>query len=287
MTQDIVNALMIGSIYTLVAIGLTLIYGILDIVNFAHGELYMLGGLSTYFFVNFIGVPWVISIPLTMLVLALVGFILYKFMFSYVKDKHHMVAIVSTLGLSIALINLVNILWGSDPKAIPSPYEEQIIRIWGASFTVQSLLVIIVSISMITILFSYIKWSKMGKAMRAIAQDSLAASAQGIDIKKVASIAVSIGAALAGAAGSLIGPIFLVYPTMGLLPCLKAFVIVIVGGMGNIHGAVFGGFLLGFIEVFVTRYFSSLYRDPIAFVILIMVLILKPSGFFGTTERKA
>ncbi len=287
MEQSIINALTLGSVYTLVALGLTLIFGILDIANFAHGELYMLGGYFAFVLISLLNVPYLLAIPLAMVGLAAVGAVLDRFMFRPIRDAAPIVSIIATLGLSIGLQQLAVILWKADPREVPSPFSSTIVQLPGASLTLQGLLVILCSAALIAVLYLFIKKSRLGKAMRATAQDKLAASALGIDTNHVMMATVSIGSAIAAAAGCLIGPIFLVYPTMGVLPCLKAFVVVIIGGMGNVPGAIFGGYLLAFLETFVTGYVSSLYRDPIAFVVLILVLIVRPAGLFGTLERKA
>jgi len=216
-----------------------------------------------------------------MVVVAIMGIVIERFAFRPLRGSSPVNVMVGSLGLSILIQNSALLLWGADPQRIDTPYLDMRINIWGLLITGQRLLVIVVAIIMIVILTLFIKKTRLGKAMRACAQDIEAAGWVGVDINRIAISTFIIGSALAAAAGALIGPIFLIWPTMGLAPVLKSFVVVILGGMGNVPGASLGGYLIGITESIAIGFISPAYKDAIAFGILIMVLIIKPSGIFG------
>jgi branched-chain amino acid transport system permease protein len=286
MLQAIINGLTIGSVYVLLALGLFLIYGVLDIINFAHGELYMIGGyvafcIITLFSTNF---NYLFVVMITIFVCLFIGMILEKGIFRSLRGTSFTNSIVITMGLSIFLSNVALLVFGADPREIKTTYSDLTITFSGLSFSFQRLLIFIVVLFLVAALYLILYKTTLGKIIRATTQDREAASLMGININQVTGITVSIGTALAGAAGVLIGPMFLVYPTMGLLPCLKAFVVVIMGGVGSIRGIIFAGFGLGIIESVVTIYLSSLYKDAIAFIILLIILLVRPSGLVGRAE---
>ena len=279
--QQLLNGVVLGSIYTLIALGLTMIFGILDITNFAHGESFMLGAFMSFFCFKVFGLSFFPSMIISMVIVAILGIIFERFAFRPLRGSSPVNVMVGSLGLSILVQNSALLLWGADPQRIDTPYLDMTINIWGLQITGQRLLVIVVAIIMIVILTLFIKKTRLGKAMRACAQDIEAAGWVGVDINRIAISTFIIGSALAAAAGALIGPIFLIWPTMGLAPVLKSFVVVILGGMGNVPGAILGGYLIGITESIAVGFISPAYKDAIAFVILITVLIIKPSGIFG------
>lgn len=280
--QQLGNGLILGSTYTLIALGLTMIYGILGIVNFAHGEIYMLGAFVGLFLSSLLHLPFLGTLALTILVMALFGVAVELVVFRPLRfAPTETNIIIGTLGLSIFLLNAAIVVWGPDPVRFATEYTDVQMTILGVSMTAQRLLVLIVSIVMILSLRVFIKRTKMGKAMRACSQDLEAASLMGIEINQVAIVTSGIAAALAGTAGTLVGPVFLVYPQMSLLAATKAFCVVILGGMGNVEGAIIGGFTLGIAETLAAGFFSSYWKEVVAFIVLIMVLIIKPEGMFG------
>ena len=218
---------------------------------------------------------------ISMVTVAIIGIIFERFAFRPLRGASPVNVMVGSLGLSILVQNSALLLWGADPQRMDTPYLDMRIDLWGLQITGQRLLVIIVALVMIVILTFFIKKTKLGKAMRACAQDIEAATWVGVDINRIAMTTFIIGSALAAAAGALIGPIFLIWPTMGLVPVLKSFVVVILGGLGNVPGAILGGYLIGITESIAVGFVSSGYKDAIAFIILIIVLIVKPSGIFG------
>jgi len=279
--QQLLNGIVLGSIYTLIALGLTMIFGILDITNFAHGEFFMLGAFFTLLSSKFLGLSFFPSMFVSMAAVAILGVIFERAAFRPLRGSSPVNVMVGSLGLSILVQNAALLLWGADPQRLETPYLDLVISVWGLQITAQRLLVIVLAISMIIVLTAIIKKTRLGKAMRSCAQDIEAAQWVGVNINRIAMATFIIGSALAAAAGAIVGPIFLVYPTMGLVPVLKSFVVVILGGMGNVPGAILGGYLVGIAENIATGFISPAYKDVIAFVILIVVLIIKPSGIFG------
>lgn len=285
--QQLINGLVLGSIYTAIALGLTMIYGILGIINWAHGELYMLGAFATLYLVNILGSgdgaagSYFLALLLGIVIMAIFGVLLDKLVFSPLRGKSDNTIILGTLGISFFLQNLAIILFSPNPQGIPSVLNQQNLTIFGASVTWSRAIVVIVTVVLILVLNWFISKTKTGKAMRATSQDMNAARLMGIDIKFISVITTIIGAALAGVAGGLAGPIFLVQPTMGILMVTKAFAVVILGGLGNIGGAILGGFILGIAEALTAGYISSALKDIVAFVIMILVLIVKPEGVFS------
>ena len=285
--QQLINSLVLGSIYTAIALGLTMIYGILGIINWAHGELYMLGAFATLYLVNILGSgdgaagSYFLALLLGIVIMAIFGMLLDKLVFSPLRGKSDNTIILGTLGISFFLQNLAIILFSPNPQGIPSVLNQQNLTIFGASVTWSRAIVVIVTVVLILVLNWFISKTKTGKAMRATSQDMNAARLMGIDIKFISVITTIIGAALAGVAGGLAGPIFLVQPTMGILMVTKAFAVVILGGLGNIGGAILGGFILGIAEALTAGYISSELKDIVAFVIMILVLIVKPEGVFS------
>ena len=279
--QQVINGLVIGSIYAMVALGLTLIFGILHIGNFAHGQLYMLGAFATYWLVTLWGWNIWSSMLVAMGSMALLGIVLERVVFRPVYSAPHINGLIVALGLFIALENIALILWGGEERTLPSPYATKVITLLSISLTLQRLLVFIISILLIFLLYLFIQRTKMGKAIRAVAQDPEVSRLMGIPIHRISATVFAVSSALAAAAGALVGPIFCVFPAMGVTPILKAFVVIVLGGMGSIPGAIFGGFILGIAESLGAGYLSSEYKDAFAFGALIFVLMVKPSGLFG------
>lgn len=285
--QQIINGFVLGSIYTSIALGLTMIYGILGIINWAHGEIYMIGAFIGLFLVMILKLPFFVSLFASMVIMGIFGVMIDRLVFHPLRYKPENSIIIGTLGISIFLQNLAILVWGPDPQKFSSVYNNIYLEIMGVSITMSRLIVVVTTIILIVVLSVFIRKTKTGKAMRACAQDLHAASLMGIDINYISRVTTAIGAALAAAAGTLTGPIFLVYPTMGIMTVSKAFAVVILGGLGNVEGAIFGGFLLGITESLTSGFLSSYYKDVVAFIILISVLIAKPEGIFSkyTTEK--
>ena len=282
--QQLVNGIMLGAAYSLVALGLTLIYGILHIPNFAHGHKYMWAAFTSLFLVvNFHTNYWV-SLFIAMIVLGLVGAGVERLVYRPLRNAPHVNSFIAAIGLLLFLESLSLIVWGADFRRFPTLYDKPI-HIFGVAITLQRLLVIVAAALFIILLQLFIKRTWLGATIEAVAQNPEGAQLVGISIDRVSSLTFGIGTALAAAAATLIAPVFLVYPTMGSMPNLKAFVVIIIGGMGSIPGAVIGGFMLGLIEALGGGYISTDYKDLFAFGALVTFLTLRPMGLFGKEVR--
>ena len=283
--QQIINGLTQGSIYSLIAIGFTLIFGVLGLVNFAHGEVYMVGAFIGFFLITGLKLSFLPALLLSMVGSAIVGVIVEKVAFKPLRKAPDVAPMVCTLGLSVVLQNVAMIWWGSDTKALPTDtYQFEFFPFFGAQISNAQLMIFGVSIALMLMLQFVLYRSRIGKAIRATAQNKDAASLMGVNIDKVIAATFALGSALGGAAGVLIGMYYnAFYPTMGFLAGLKAFTATVFGGLTSIPGAVLGGLILGVVETLGAAYISSGYRDMIAFIVLVIVLLVKPSGLFGRT----
>jgi len=282
--QQLVNGIMLGAAYSLVALGLTLIYGILHIPNFAHGHKYMWAAFTSLFLVvNFHTNYWV-SLVIAMVVLGFVGAGVERLVYRPLRNAPHVNSFIAAIGLLLFLESLSLIFWGADFRRFPTLYDKPI-HIFGVAITLQRLLVIIAAALFIILLQVFIKRTWLGATIEAVAQNPEGAQLVGISIDRISSLTFGIGTSLAAAAASLIAPIFLVYPTMGAMPNLKAFVVIIIGGMGSIPGAVIGGLMLGLMEALGGGYISTDYKDLFAFGALVTFLTLRPTGLFGKGVR--
>ncbi|MDR1915566.1 MAG: branched-chain amino acid ABC transporter permease [Synergistaceae bacterium] len=287
--QQLVNGLAVGGIYALIAIGYTMVYGILFFVNFAHGDIYMLGTYCAFFIFGFMGIEvtgGVINVPQffaalipSMLICGVMGIALEKFAYRPIRNGSRLSAMISALGASLFLCNTAMYLFGSQTKPMPKLFAGEYITIGNTIISYIQLAVLVVSILLMLALHFFIKHTKLGKAIRAVSDDQRAAVLMGIDMNRVISATFAIGSALAGAAGIMVGIYYgAVYPTMGAVAGIKAFTAAILGGIGNIPGAMLGGVLLGIIESLGGAYISFGYRDAIAFFVLIIALCLMPTG---------
>jgi len=279
--SQLINGVVLGSVYALLSLGLTMIFGILGIVNFAQGELYMLGAYVGFFLIVMQKVPFLLALLISMLVMRVFGLLIERFPFRPIQEKADENMILATVGLSVFLMNGAILLFGADPRRVETPFSDLFIHLGAFSISMQRILVFTVTVVLIILLTFIIRKTRMGKAMRACQQDLNAARIVGIDTKRVSMVTCFIGSALAAAAGVLIAPLFLVSPVMGLKVIAKAFVIVILGGLGNVAGAIMGGFIIGIAENLTAGFISSDLKDIVPFTILILILLLRPQGIFG------
>jgi len=279
--QCFVNGIMSGSILILVALGLTMIFGIMHIVNFAHGELYMLGAFCLWIFFAELQVPYILALILSMIIISGLGMVIERFLFKPFRGDLAPSFIIS-LGLVMLLQTGTLLSFGIEDKAAPTPSGfHGLIHFGGAVLSKERLFVILISAILMAGVWLFIQRTKPGQAMRAVAQDQDAAALQGISIDATASLAMGVGCALAAAAGCLMAPIFYINPYMGAVPIMKAFVVIILGGLGSIGGAFIGGFIIGFVDSFGSTYLSAPIAAMMTFGILILVLIFRPQGLFG------
>jgi len=271
----------IGCIYVLLATGLNLVFGVMKLVNFAHGELLMIGSYVGFTFVTALGVNVYIAVLLSMGVVALIGVGIERLTFRRVLGAEKLNEIFVSLGLILIFDNLAVLLWGDKSKRLISPFENLSLDLGEASIRIDWIIAILIVIIILFALLFLIKKTKIGMAMRATSQKGQTSMLMGINIERVYILTFALGAALAGAAGVLYGIIFPFNPYIGALPTIKAFAIIILGGLGSIPGAVIGGLLYGIAEQTAVITLGSIWRDAVAFTVLIIVLVLRPEGLFG------
>jgi branched-chain amino acid transport system permease protein len=279
LVQALLNGVGLAVVYILVALGLTLIFSILEIINFAHGEFYMLGGYVAYYAFAVGGVSYPATLILAAVVVGAAGIAAERLVFRQLRGKTLNAFIVS-LGLLWVLQATAQLSFGVLDKPVPSAVSG-VVRLGGVIVSRERLLVIAAAAILIAALYGFLKFAPMGRAMRAAAQDADAAALQGVDIERVSMLGFGIGCGLAGVAGALLAPVFAVSPAMGALPVVKAFIIIIVGGMGSLPGAVLGGILLGAVEGVGTLFLSSAAVNILGFSMVIAVLLARPRGLLG------
>ena len=288
-SQQLINAASLGSIYALVAIGLAIVFSILRLINFAHGEVMMLGAFSTYYWAR-TGLPFVIVAILGVLTTVLVGVLMERIAYRPVRGAPDVALLLTSLGVSIAIQNLAILQFGEQPKKFPTPglFEERIGLGDEVSISVTNFVTIVVAIVLMLALTYFVTRTPLGISMRATAENPMAARLMGINVNTVIIAAFVIGSTLAGVAGILWGSrVGRIDPLMGFIPVLKAFVATVIGGFGSIPGAVLGAYLLGFGEIFLVALLPDQYtgyRDAIVFAALIVILLLRPQGILGSTE---
>ena len=282
--QQLFNGVMLGSTYAIVALGLTLVYGILQIPNFAHGHMYMLGAYVCFFLITVFGLGYWPALVATAILLAVAGIVLERLAYSPLRKQPHISSFISALGALIVLENGVIALWGPQGQRIPNPYPG-IIEVFGITMSQQRLLVIAAAVVMILLLQLFIKKTTLGSTIEAVAQNQEGAKLVGINVKLVSSLTFAISTGLAAIAACLVAPIFMISPSMGAMLGMKAFVIVILGGLGSVPGAIVGGLILGLIEALGGGYLSAAYKDVFAFGALVLILAIKPTGLFGKEEQ--
>lgn len=282
--QQLFNGVMLGSTYAIVALGLTLVYGILQIPNFAHGHMYMLGAYVCFFLITVFGLGYWPALVATAILLAVAGIVLERLAYSPLRKQPHISSFISALGALIVLENGVIALWGPQGQRIPNPYPG-IIEVFGVTMSQQRLLVIAAAVVMIVLLQLFIKKTTLGSTIEAVAQNPEGAKLVGINVKLVSSLTFAISTGLAAIAACLVAPIFMISPSMGAMLGMKAFVIVILGGLGSVPGAIVGGLILGLIEALGGGYLSAAYKDVFAFGALVLILAVKPTGLFGKEDQ--
>jgi branched-chain amino acid transport system permease protein len=291
--QQIVNGLSLGSIYALIALGYTMVYGVLRLINFAHGDVYMIGAYVGYYLSRRLQgkEPSLVSALLVMIgamaACAVLGLLIERLAYRPVRRASRLTLLITAIGVSLFIENAAQLVFGPDPKFFPSLAPRADFHVGGIRVTSEQLTVIGVSVLLMIGLRFFIMRTRTGKAMRAVSFNLDASKLMGISTDRIIGITFALGSALAAAGGVLIGmQIPKIDPLMGILYGLKAFVAAVLGGIGNVPGAVLGGLLIGASEVMVVGYLSSTYRDAIAFGILILVLLLRPQGILGRVQKE-
>lgn len=293
--QQLINGLTLGSVYALIALGYTMVYGILELINFAHGEIYMLGAYLGIIFLGFFTVIGLTSysLPLALILTFLLsiifcssyGFTIEKIAYKPLRNAPRLSPLISAIGVSIFLQNYVMLTQGATDKVFPNLFGIAGFQFLSVRMTYLQLFIILTSIVLMISLRLFVRKTRMGKAMRAVAQDKVMASLMGINIDTVISTTFIIGSGLAAVAGLMVAMYYgLVNYFIGYVAGIKAFTAAVLGGIGSIRGAMFGGILLGLVESLGASYISSEYKDAYAFILLIIILLVKPGGLFGKAE---
>ncbi len=288
--QQLVNGITWGSVYALIALGYTMVYGILRLINFAHGDVYMLGAFFAFYVARALGASAhpdlmhaVIVLLAAMAGCGITGFLIERFAYKPVRKSSRLAALITAIGMSLLLENGGLLLFGSDPKFFPQIIPSTTISLGGGvAISNQQLIVIGVALVLMFVLRIIVLNTRVGKAMRAVSHSHTAAALMGISVDRIITFTFVLGSMLAAAAGVLVAlqnP--RIEPYMGIMPGLKAFVAAVLGGIGNIPGAVLGGLVMGIAEVLVVGYVSPTWRDAIAFVLLIVILLVRPAGILG------
>jgi len=278
--QQILNGLAIGAVYTLIALGLTVVFGILGIAHFAHGSVAMLGGYLTFAVMERWGLPFFVSMALAMIAGALAGLLIERLAYRPVRDAPHINAFIIALGLTMMVEGFNLLAFGADQVVIQTPYRA-VFNVGGIAVAELRVIVIVTALSLIGITALLIRKTKTGKAIRAVAQNRNAAILMGVNVERISQVVFGISSALGVAAGALIGALLAIAPGVGESLAVKGFAVLILGGLGSVPGAVLGGVILGVSEAMAAGFISSAYKDVIAFLVMIGVLLLRPEGLLG------
>lgn len=283
--QQLANGISIGSLYALIAIGYTMVYGILRLINFAHGDIFMMAAYFMVFSIVNFGLPWYVSVVIVIVATVALGVLIEKAAYRPLRNAPRMSIMISAIGASFLLENLATYLFTGVPKGFPNiAVLTKAVKIGGVSFSVATIITPFVTIGLLYVVLFITNKTKIGMAMRAVSKDFETARLMGININRVISTTFVIGSSLAAVGAILWGSKYpSVIPLMGVMPGLKCFIAAVLGGIGNTTGAVLGGFILGMAEIMLVSFLPLLtgYRDAIAFVILIVVLLVKPTGLLG------
>lgn len=285
--QQIINGISLGSIYALIALGYTMVYGIIKLINFAHGDIYMVGAYVAFFATTSLHLSFFPALLLAMVVAAIAGVVIEKLAYRPLRYAPRIAVLITAIGVSLLLEYGGILLVSPQPRTFPPLFQAEVFTFGNIVVNSQQILILGVSLALMVLLTYIVQYTKIGKAMRAVSFDTDAAKLMGIDVDRVISITFAIGSALAAAAGMLVGVYYnSIDPLMGIMPGLKAFVAAVLGGIGIIPGAMVGGIIMGVVEALVSGFISSTFRDAAAFAILIIILLCKPSGLLGKNVRE-
>ncbi|KAF5072261.1 High-affinity branched-chain amino acid transport system permease protein LivH [anaerobic digester metagenome] len=285
--QQLINGLNVGSIYALIAIGYTMVYGIIKLINFAHGEIMMFGAYFAFIAATSFHLPvWAVLLS-SMVIMAIIGVAIEFIAYRPLRNAPRLSALITAIGVSLFLQNLALIIFKPDPKVMPKIFPETIYKIGEIEISSTTLITIGLSLFFMVLLDLFIRKTKQGRAMRAVSEDKDAAILMGINVNRTISLTFAVGSALGALGGVLYSVAYIqVYPTMGVMLGLKAFIAAVLGGIGIIPGAMLGGFIIGMVETMTKAYLSTTWADAIVFAILIVVLLFKPTGILGKNTRE-
>ena len=283
--QQAINGLVLGSLYVLVALGLTLIYGVLVQINFAHADFVTLGAFASYFVMHLLGANYIVSIVAAFAVGAALGWLINAGIFAPLRrSNNELLPLIATIGVSVMMQNIMLAIFGPIPYAFETTYSNQVIRFAGVFITWQSVIIVVVSIITIALLYGFMKFTFLGKALRAVSQDRETAGLMGINPNQLVMLTFVIASALAGMAGAMLAPVLVLTPFAGTSVIVKAFAIVIIGGFGNVEGTILAGLIVGLIESYTTQYLDPGLIDIVVFALLLLMLAVKPTGIIS--ERR-
>lgn len=285
--QQLINGISLGSIYALIALGYTMIYGIIKLINFAHGDIYMLGAYFGFYATTKLGLPFIPAIMFAMACAAVAGMIIERIAYKPMRNAPRIAILITAIGVSFFLEYGMILLVSPQPRTFPAVFAATVYNIGPLVINSQQIVILISSLVLMTVLTYIVNSTKAGKAMRAVSFDADAARLMGISVDKVISTTFALGSALAAAGGVLVGVYYnSIDPLMGMVPGIKAFVAAVLGGIGIIPGAMIGGIILGIVEAMVSGFISSTFRDAAAYGILILILLFKPTGLLGKKTRE-
>ena len=285
--QQAINGIVLGSLYVMVALGLTLIYGVLVQINFAHADFVTLGAFSAYFFMHALGGSYLASIGVALLVGATLGWLVNVAIFAPLQRRgSDLLPLIATIGVSVMLQNAMLAWFGPVPYAFETPYSARVFRVAGTFFTLQSIIIIVVSTATIALLYAFMKLTFLGKALRAVSQDRETAGLMGINPNRLIMLTFVLASALAGMGGAMLAPVLVLTPFAGASVIVKAFAIVIIGGFGNVEGTILAGLLVGLIESFTTQYLDPGLIDIVVFGLLLLMLALRPTGLVSEKREE-
>ena len=285
--QQLINGISLGSIYALIALGYTMVYGIIKLINFAHGDIYMVGAYIGFFATTVLGVSFVPALLIAMVGAGLAGMLIEYQAYRPLRFAPKISVLITAIGVSLLLEYGGMLVVSPQPRTFPAVFPTETYNLAGIIINNQQVVILVVSLLLMVLLTYVVQYTKIGKAMRAVSFDTEAAQLMGIDSGRIISFTFGIGSALAAAAGVLVGVYYnSIDPLMGIMPGLKAFVAAVLGGIGILPGAMLGGLILGVVEALVSGFISSTFRDAAAFAILILILLFKPSGLLGKNTRE-
>jgi len=285
--QQGINGVVLGSLYVLVALGLTLIYGVLVQINFAHADIVTLGAFTAYFVTHLFSGNYFAGIAAALIVGAILGWLVNAVIFAPLRERaNELLPLIATIGVSITLQNVMLVLLGPIPYAFDTPYSNNVIRFGGIFLTVQNVLIIMMSTIAIGLLYAFMKFTTLGKALRAVSQDRETAALMGINPNQLIMLTFVIASALAGMSGALLGPVRVLTPFAGATVIVKAFAIVIIGGFGNVEGTIIAGLIVGLIESYTTQFLDPGLIDIVVFALLLLMLAVRPTGLIAEKREE-
>jgi branched-chain amino acid transport system permease protein len=285
--QQGINGVVVGSLYVLVALGLTLIYGVLVQINFAHADIVTLGAFTAYFVTHLFGGNYFAGLAAALIVGGILGWLVNAVIFAPLRERgSELLPLIATIGVSITLQNAMLVLLGPIPYAFDTPYSNNVIRFSGIFLTVQSALIIVMSTIAIGLLYIFMKFTFLGKALRAVSQDRETAALMGINPNQLIMLTFVIASALAGVSGAMLGPVLVLTPFAGTSVIVKAFAIVIIGGFGNVEGTIIAGLIVGLIESYTTQFLDPGLIDIVVFALLLLTLAVRPTGLIAEKREE-